>query len=178
MSKEITDEQWTEKRAKIDAWFEVNPDYNDRKAATDLMFNMGQDMPNLRKRNWGTIATVFADLDPTLSPIQKGRKSLMTTEIRYAFDAYIASAKAAYQQDYENNEYLAAFAHVPSGFFNQEENPSLAYGQYMAKRTRTYLNSAFNAHAKQDTTAKVWWDGSYNDDGHPVLTFLEVSEEE
>ena len=178
MSKEITNEEWTEKQVKIDAWFAQNEEYLDRKATTDFLFNMGSDNPDLRRRNWGTITGVFVDLPAGVSPIQKGRKSLMGTEIKFAFDAYIARAQDAYQADYENNEYLQAFEHIPSGFFNQQEQPSLAYAKYMAKRTRTYLNSAFNALANNDMEKSVHWDGSYDSDGHPALTHLEASEEE
>ena len=178
MSKEITEDEWNEKQAKIDAWFAQNVEYADRKPSADFLFNMGADNPDLRKRNWGTITGLFVDLPSGVSPIQKGRKSQMGTAIKIAFDAYIARAQDAYEGDYENNEYLQAFAHIPSGFFNQDASPSLAYAKYMAKRSRTYYNSAFNAYKNNDVSKSPHWDGSYDSDGHPALIHLEASEEE
>ena len=70
MTKEQSDDDnsWNAKKEDIDEWFEINPEYLDRKVITDGLFSIDEKVTDSRKMIWASIIGVFADLSdkPTL----------------------------------------------------------------------------------------------------------------
>lgn len=70
MTKEQSDgdDSWNALKEDIDEWFEINPEYLDRKVITDGLFSIGDTQTEYRKMHWATIVGVFSDLSnkPTL----------------------------------------------------------------------------------------------------------------
>lgn len=175
----IDDNRWNAKKADLEEWFAANPEQSDLAAMVRSMFTLGDANPSTRKRYWNSIVGVFTDV--ANSPIGQGRKSLMDIATKSQFDLYLNEVYFVACRDVV---YPAIYAtlrtHGKSGglLYRDMADGAEAYAKEMTKKERTFLNGAFNAHANNDTSKKYHWDGSYDSEGYPVVSFLDGGEEE
>lgn len=172
----MEDTVWNNKKEHVNEWFGANPEHEGLRVIVDGLFAIGDAQPDLRKRHWSSISVVFAHLDN--SPIGGGRKSLMTTAVKSDFDKYLAT----YRDNMATVVYPlvsgTAKTHGKSGgiLYATMDDGASAYADDMSKKERLFLNAAFNAFTNS-TDKRYYWDGSYTDDGYPVITDNGGSEE-
>lgn len=175
----IDDEKWNDKKDEVSAWFAANPDYASKQALVMGLLDLGDEEPDMRKRHWASIASVFATVPN--SPISKGRRSLMSGTEAGAFKGYLSQFRADAVSIFEGSRYLQATArtHGKSGglLYLSMESPSEAYADDVTKKERLFLNAAFNAFKNGDTDKPYHWNGAY-EDGYPSITHIGGSEEE
>ena len=58
----MEDEKWNTRKGEIDEWYEANPDHIGIKVTTDGIFAIGEGQPQLRKKHWAAIGSMFAHL--------------------------------------------------------------------------------------------------------------------
>ena len=58
----MDNEEWNGRKADIDEWFEANPEYEGIRLTTDGIFGIGDGQPQLRKKHWAAICSMFAHL--------------------------------------------------------------------------------------------------------------------
>ena len=175
----IDEEKWTTKKDEVSAWFDANPDYASKRQLVEMLFTVGDEEPDMRKRHWASIASVFATVPN--SPISKGRRSLMDGTVLAEFKAYLNTVNAEAQAMFESNPCLAATArtHGKSGglLYCDMDDPAESYAEDREKKERLFLNAAYNAFRAGDYDKAYHWDGTYSD-GCPVIIHNGGSEEE
>ena len=175
----IDDDKWTDKQVEVSAWFDANTDYASKRELVFMLFGLGDEEPDMRKRHWASIASVFATVPN--SPISKGRRSLMDGAVLAQFKAYLNTVNAEAQAIFENNPCLAATArtHGKSGglLYCNMETPAETYADDREKKERLFLNSAYNAFRNEDYEKTYHWDGTYTH-GVPVIKHIGGSDEE
>tara|TARA_R100000152_G_C6724849_1_gene150261 strand:+ start:413 stop:961 length:549 start_codon:yes stop_codon:yes gene_type:complete len=179
MSNEIDDSKWETKKSDLEEWFAVNPDQSDLAMIVRSMFALGDANPSTRKRYWNSIVGVFTDV--ANSPIGQGRKSLMDTATKSSFDLYLNETLfTALRDTVYPCVYATARTHGKSGgvLYNTLDDDATVFATDGVKKERLFLNSAYNAHANGDMTKKYHWDGSYDENGYPVVSFIGGDEEE
>ena len=160
----MDDDTWASKKVLLDDWYEANPEYADRKAISDGLFAIGDSQPDFRKRHWGSIGVIFADIPN--SPMGGGRKSLMPTGVKSDFDKYLDGLRTFYMTTVYPMVSGFARQHGKSGG-NLYAGDASAYADDEVKGTRLFLSSAYSAFAKNDDSKRYHWDGSYDDAGQP-----------
>ena len=175
----MDEDTWEGKKTLLNEWYDANPEYIDRKAISDGLFAIGDGQPNFRKRHWGSIGVIFADVPN--SPMG-GRKSLMPTGINSDFKKYLAFLTTFFATTVYQNVAGYARQHGKSGG-NLYGGDASAYAVDEVKPVRLFLSSAYSAYAKEDDTKRYHWDGTYNGDpsdgGQPnVVDTMPFSEEE
>ena len=174
----IDDNKWESKKADLEEWFSVNPDQSDLAVMVRSMFGLGDANPKTRQRYWNSIVGVFTDVDN--SPIGQGRKSLMDIATKSDFDRYLTDIF------YENALLVYPLiratvrTHGKSGgvFYYEMDDSAVAYATDATAKERLFLNSACNASAKGDVSKKYHWDGSYDDEGYPVVSRIDGGSED
>lgn len=174
----IEDKKWNSKKSDLEEWFSANPDQTDLAMMVRSMFTLGDANQSTRKRYWNSIVGVFTDVPN--SPIGQGRKSLMDITTKSDFDKYLDGLF------YDNclNIYPLVRAtsrtHGKSGgvLYHEMDDSAVAYATDETKKERLFLNAAFNAHSNGATDKKYHWDGSYDDEGYPVVVRLEAASED
>jgi len=174
----MEDSVWSNKKEHIAEWFTANPEHEGRRVIVDGLFAIGDSQPDLRKRHWSSISGVFADLDN--SPIGGGRKSLMTTAVKSDFDKYLGTFRENMATVVYPLVSGTAKTHGKSGgiLYVTMDDGASEYADDMTKKERLFLNAAFNAYTTNNTEKRYFWDGSYNEDGYPVITDNGGQEEE
>ena len=162
----MDDEEWNARKGEIDEWYEANPDHIGIKVTTDGIFAIGEGQPQLRKKHWAAIGSMFAHLGK-LSPVGSGRRSLMDSETKSRFEEYLLDYEADALSIFEASGYVRTSArlHGKSGgaFYRSMENGAEEYASTLVGKERLFLNAAFNAHAN-NKDKQYTWDGSYEND--------------
>jgi len=172
----MDDDTWESKKTLLNEWFSANPEYAERQAITNGLFAIGDIQPDFRKRHWGSIGVVFADV--TNSPMGGGRKSLMPTGIKSDFDKFLGNLEAFIASTVYPEMSGFARRHGKSGG-NLYSGDAASYAKDEIKGIRLFLSSAYSAYAKSDETKRYSWDGTYNDSGQPnVVDTMPHTEEE
>ena len=58
----MDDDEWNARKGEIEEWYETNPDHIGIKVTTDGIFAIGDGQPQLRRRHWRAIGSMFAHL--------------------------------------------------------------------------------------------------------------------
>ena len=165
----MDDDKWNGRKADIDEWYEANPDHIGIKVTTDGIFSIGDGQPQLRKKHWAAIGSMFAHLGK-LSPVGSGRRSLMDSETKSRFEEYLLAYEADALAIFEGSGYVRTSArlHGMSGgaFYRNMEDGADEYAAAAVGKESLFLNAAYNAHSK-NKDKQYTWDGTYTDDGFP-----------
>ena len=58
----MDDDEWNARKGEIEEWYDANPDHIGIKVRTDGLFAIGEGQPQLRKKHWAAIGSMFAHL--------------------------------------------------------------------------------------------------------------------
>ena len=164
----MEDNKWNSRKTEIDEWYEANPDHIGIKVTTDGIFTIGDGQPQLRKKHWAAVGSMFAHLGK-LSPVGSGRRSLMDSETKSRFEEYLLAYETDAQSIFDASGYVRTSSrlHGKSGgaFYRSMENGGGEYAAVMVGKERLFLNAAFNAHTN-NKDKQYTWNGTY-EDGFP-----------
>jgi len=162
----MTDEKWNQLDENLDVWYEANPEHISRKPLTDGLIELGNNDPDNRKYHAQAISAVFKDLGVTRRSL--ARKPSIEDDAGFTdyLDALYQEAIAIYQS---YKSFMATTLIHPKsggGLYATAED----YAEYIVKTARYRLRRAFKANAEKREGEALYWDGSFDENGDPIVS--------
>jgi hypothetical protein len=163
----MADDKWEQYKTQVMDWFDMNPDYTDRKNLVEMLFQLGDGEPLFRKRHWQSIRSVF--LDVANRPFG-GKPDIMSLQEQADLNQFIAHFIDECIAIYNT---MPCFANIACLRHPKSRSPidgsgmrydsADEYAETMGRNMRVKLRSAFSNHFHQKENKNLYWDGSYTD---------------
>ena len=163
----MPDEKWEALENNLDKFYMDNPEYDARKPLTDGLIDLGNNDPENRKHHYRAIAACFVDLGVTLRDLS--RKPSIEDET-----GFVEYLQTLYDEAISIYQNLSAFMattlkHPKSGGGHYASGED--YAEHIVKTARYRLKRAFKANVEQREGEALYWDGSFDENGDPILSF-------
>ena len=158
---EMNEEKWNDIKMKVGLWFENHESWEDEHVELLSVNNLilaGDTKPNKRGALYSAIRTCFSDIED--KPFTTGKKSLMPLEVQAFRDGQLQEIKSELTRAYLNCEAMQLFLvkHKRSGGGGFQTPKEFAMS--IVDSTRLRMNTAYNAHVRNDKDADYTWDGT------------------